>query len=159
MIRNFLLRTLAVSAVAASCAQAQERAVPYWASIAKGEALMRSGPDRTYPALWLYKRRDLPVRVVQIHGVWRRIEEQDGTRGWMLAILLAARRTAVVVGGIQPIRDKPDDGARLLWQVEPGAVGRLDRCDGHWCQIEFDARKGWIPQSGLWGTDPGEVLQ
>lgn len=138
---------------------AQERSVPYWASIAKGEALMRSGPDRTYPALWLYKRRDLPVRVVQVHGVWRRIEEQDGTTGWMLAILLSARRTAVVVGAIQPIRADPDDGAKLLWQVEPGAVGRLDKCDGRWCQIEFDARKGWIPQAGIWGTGPGEVLQ
>ena len=158
-MKPWTFAAIGLALTATSSLSAQERPVPYWASIAKGEALMRTGPDRTYPALWLYKRRDLPVRVVQVHGVWRRIVEQDGTTGWMLAILLSARRTAVVTGAIQPIRDKPDEGARLLWQVEPGAVGRIDKCDGHWCQIEFEARKGWIPQAGVWGTGLGEVLQ
>lgn len=143
----------------AGAASAEERPVPYWASIAKGEALMRTGPDRSYPALWLYRRRDLPVKVLQIHGVWRRIEEQDGTSGWMLATLLAARRAGVVVNGIQSIRDRPDTGARLLWQAEPGVVGRLAKCDGHWCKIQIGARQGYIEQAGLWGTSPGEIFE
>ncbi|WP_174273895.1 SH3 domain-containing protein [Sphingomonas bacterium] len=159
MARWRAVTTGAIALLATMPLSAQERPVPYWASIAKGEALMRTGPDRTYPALWLYRRRDLPVRVVQVHGVWRRIEEQDGTTGWMLAILLSARRTGVVVGGTQAIRDKPEEGARLLWQAEPGAVGRLDGCDGRWCRIEFAEKKGWIAQSGLWGTGPGERLE
>jgi len=104
-----MLRTLTLAATLALSAAtpllAQERPVPYWASIAAGQALMRTGPDRTYPALWLYKRRDLPVKVLQVVGPWRRVQEQDGTSGWMLATLLAARRTGVVVaGGLRPIR-------------------------------------------------------
>ena len=77
---------------------AQERSVPYWASIATGDALIRTGPERTYPATWRYRRRDLPVQVLQVYGNWRRIREQDGTEGWMLATLLSAKRTAVVTG-------------------------------------------------------------
>lgn len=137
---------------------AQDRPVPYWASIAKGEALMRTGPDRSYPALWLYRRRDLPVRVVQMHGVWRRVREEDGTTGWMLATLLAARRTAIVTGGLQAIRERPEAGARLLWRAEPGVVGRLLTCDGRWCRIQLGARQGYVEQAGLWGTDSGETL-
>ena len=137
---------------------AQDRPVPYWASIAKGEALMRTGPDRTYPATWLYKRRDLPVRVLQVHGAWRRVQEQDGTSGWMLAILLSARRTAIVSGRFQPIRDQPNDQARLLWQAEPGVIGRIDRCDGAWCRIAIGEKTGFIAQAGLWGTGSGEHL-
>jgi SH3-like domain-containing protein len=44
---------------------AQEKQPPYWASIASGEAMTRTGPGKTYPGVWLYKRRDLPVRVVK----------------------------------------------------------------------------------------------
>jgi SH3-like domain-containing protein len=154
----FLSVVLAASGLA-TAASAEERPVPYWASIAKGEALMRTGPDRSYPALWLYRRHDLPVKVLQIHGVWRRVEEQDGTSGWMLATLLAARRAGVVVGGNQAIRDRPDIGARLLWQAEPGVVGRLSKCDGHWCRIQIGARQGYIEQAGVWGTDPQERFE
>lgn len=157
MVNRFAaaVTTLALAAPAL----AEERAVPYWASIAKGEAMMRAGPDRSYPALWKYQRRDLPVKVLQVHGVWRRVQEQDGTTGWMLATLLAARRAGIVVGSIRAIRDTPDPGARLLWQAEPGVVGRLSNCDGRWCKIQIGARQGYIEQSGLWGTEPGEVIE
>ncbi len=139
-------------------AYAEERAVPYWASIAKGEALMRAGPDRSYPAVWLYRRRDLPVKVTQVHGVWRRIEEQDGTTGWMLATLLAARRSAVIVGGTQLIRDRAGGDGRVLWHAEPGVIGRISGCDGNWCRIQIGARQGYVEQVGIWGTNPGEVV-
>ena len=138
---------------------AQERQVPYWASIAAGQAMMRSGPDRSYPGIWLYKRRDLPVRVVQIHGAWRRVQDMDGATGWMLAILLAARRTGIVAGGYRPIRAEPEDSARLLWQAEAGVVGRISKCSGDWCRIEIGNRSGWIKQDGLWGTDPSEHME
>src|SRR5687767_4562671 len=34
---------------------AQDKTPPYWASIASGEAMMRTGPGRNYPGIWLYK--------------------------------------------------------------------------------------------------------
>jgi len=135
---------------------AQERPVPYWASIAAGEAMMRTGPDRAYPAIWVYHRRDLPLRVVQVNGAWRRVQEQDGSNGWMLATLLSARRTGVVVGGNRAIRERPDQSSRLLWQAASGVVGRISRCDGTWCRIQIGDKTGYIEQFGLWGTDIGE---
>jgi len=155
-VRRALLLTLGF-AVAAP-ALAQERPLPYWASIAAGQALMRTGPDRTYPALWLYKRRDLPVRVLQVVGPWRRVQEQDGSSGWMLATLLAARRTAVVVGRYRPIVSDPSSDGRLLWQAEPGVIGRISKCDGQYCRIQIGEKVGYIEQSGLWGVDPNERI-
>jgi SH3-like domain-containing protein len=156
-----MLRTLTLAAMLALTTAtpllAQERPVPYWASIAAGQALMRTGPDRTYPALWLYKRRDLPVRVLQVVGPWRRVQEQDGTSGWMLATLLAARRTGVVVaGGLRPIRSGPSNDSNLLWQAEPGVIGRISKCDGQFCRIQIGEKIGYIEQGALWGTDPNE---
>jgi len=147
-----LIATLAAPAVA------QDRQTPYWASIAAGAAVMRTGPERNYPAMWVYHRRDLPVRVLQVSGAWRRIQEQDGTTGWMLATLLSARRTAIVIGTYRPIREERNDDSPLLWQAEPGVVGRISRCDGHWCRIQIGERIGYIAQSGLWGTDANEKI-
>ena len=66
---------------------------------------MRTGPGRNYPGIWLYKRRDLPIRVVQIYPNWRKIEDPDGEQGWMLVTLLSDRRTGIVKPG-EP-RDDP----------------------------------------------------
>lgn len=139
-------------------AAAQERPLPYWASIAAGEAMMRTGPDRGYPAIWVYHRRDLPLRVIQVSGAWRRVQEQDGSNGWMLATLLAARRTGVVIGGVREIHEQPASASRLLWQVAPGVVGRISRCDGQWCRIQIGDKVGYIEQYAIWGTDIGERL-
>ena len=87
-------RGLAIAALLAfaTTADAQDKKPPYWASIASGEAMMRTGPGRNYPGVWLYKRRDLPIRVIQVYPNWRKIEDPNGTQGWMLVTLLSERR-------------------------------------------------------------------
>jgi SH3-like domain-containing protein len=62
-LRGLIAALLIVTAAAP--AAAQDRAPPYWASIASGQAMMRTGPGRNYPGIWLYQRRDLPIRVVK----------------------------------------------------------------------------------------------
>ena len=62
-----LRAVLAALLIFAAPAFAQDRQPPYWASIASGEAMMRTGPGRNYPGTWLYQRRDLPVRVVKTY--------------------------------------------------------------------------------------------
>ena len=104
---------------------AQDKKPPYWASIASGEAMMRAGPGKTYPGVWLYKRRDLPIRVVRTYPNWRLIEDPDGTRGWMLVSLLSERRTAIVrPGEPRSIHERPDPSSRVAYLAEHGVVGR-----------------------------------
>ena len=116
---------------------------------------MRTGPGRNYPGIWLYKRRDLPVRVLKIYPNWRKIEDPDGEQGWMLVTLLSDRRTAIVKPGApRDIRAKPDAGAPVRYRAEPGVVGRIDECSGGWCRIEIGKREGFIARDALYGLEP-----
>ena len=143
----------------ASPAAAQDRPVPYWASINSGEAMMRTGPARTYPGVWLYKRPDLPVRVLKRHESWRLIEDPDGARGWMLVALLSERRTAIVKPGEpRPIHLRPEDASRVVYRAEPGVVGRIDDCAVGWCHIRIGSREGYVRVADIWGVDDGEVV-
>ena len=133
--------------------------MPYWASIQSGEAMMRTGPARTYPGVWLYKRRDLPVRVLKRHENWRLIEDSEGTRGWMLRTMLSDTRTALVKGSDpRPVHAEADEGSRVRYLAQPGVVGRIDECAEGWCHIKFGSREGHIKISDLWGVAPGEVV-
>jgi SH3-like domain-containing protein len=151
---------LGVLLISCTAGEAQERAVPYWASIAAGAANLRTGPARTYPAIWRYRRRDLPVQVVQVYGNWRRIREQDGTEGWMLSTLLSAQRTAVVTGtGPAPMYADPSSSSALDWRAEPGVVGKISKCRSGWCLFDVAGKRGYIRTERIFGVDPGEIVE
>ena len=156
-----LKRGLAIVACLAfaTAGDAQDKKPPYWASIASGEAMMRTGPGRNYPGIWLYKRRDLPIRVVQVYPNWRKIEDPDGQQGWMLVTLLSDRRTAIVKpGSPRDIHSKADANSPVRYRAEAGVVGRIDKCDGAWCRFRVGKRQGFIAQDALWGVSEGEVF-
>jgi len=143
----------------ATATSAQDKTPPYWASIASGEAMMRTGPGKNYPGIWLYKRRDLPIRVVKTYPNWRLIEDPDGTKGWMLVTLLSDRRTAIVKpGAARPIHAKAADSSRVRYKAQPGVVGRIEQCSGGWCHIAVGKREGHIRMSDVWGVGADETV-
>ena len=143
----------------AATASAQDKTPPYWASIASGEAMMRTGPGKNYPGVWLYKRRDLPIRVIKLYPNWRLIEDPDGTRGWMLVTLLSDRRTAIVKPGQpRPIHLEAAEASKVRYRAEPGVVGRIEKCKDGWCHIAVGKREGFIRTSDIWGVSDGEVV-
>jgi SH3-like domain-containing protein len=140
-------------------AAAQDKQPPYWASIASGQAMTRTGPGKNYPGVWLYQRRDLPVRVVKKYETWRLVQDPDGAQGWMLVSLLSDRRTAMVKrGDPRPIHTDPSDSARTRYLAGPGVVGRISKCSGGWCRIEIGKRDGYVHAADLWGVGDNEVV-
>jgi SH3-like domain-containing protein len=155
----FLL--LIVGALSLSQAAAQPpRAVPYWASIASGRAMMRRGPGLTYPGTWLYVRPDLPIRVVEIYHDWRKVTDPEGTTGWMLVRLLSDQRTAIILRGEpRPLHEAPDPASPVRFRAAPGVVGRVSRCAGGWCLFDVRGRSGYVRVDQIWGVDPDEVIR
>ena len=131
---------------------------PYWASISAGKARMRTGPGREFPASWMHQRADLPVRVIETYPNWRKIEDPDGTKGWVQANLLSENRTALVSGDVRELRASADVGALVVWRAEPGVVGRISQCARGWCLFDVRGRSGYIQTSHVWGTAPDERL-
>jgi SH3-like domain-containing protein len=159
MKRAFLLGLIGiVGAVGVATAQ-PPRETPYWASIASGRAMMRSGPGENYPGQWLYVRADLPIRVVEVYRSWRKVEDPDGTQGWMLVSLLSAARTAIVRGR-EPadMHERPDATSPVSYRAQPGVVGRLSQCASGWCRLDVHGRAGFIQTDRIWGVNRDETL-
>jgi SH3-like domain-containing protein len=153
MPRRFpLLAPLALLALSTPLAAA-ERAVPYWASIRSKEVNMRVGPAHDYRISWVYRRPQLPMKVVRLKEGWRLVEDPAGERGWMLAQFLSPEHSALVTGtGPAEMRAEGRAGAKLLWRIEPGVVGKLGNCDAGWCRLDAAGHVGFVPQDRLWGA-------
>lgn len=142
-------------------AQAQtERKPPYWASISAGEAMMRTGPGKNYPATWLYRRPDLPIRVLEVYPSWRKVEDPSGATGWMLVNLLSDTRTAIVTGGEpRPMHAARDAGAPVRFRAQPGVVGSISECASGWCRLDVSGKSGFIRTGHLWGVGAEETVE
>ena len=152
MPRAIALLSLAFALIPGAAA-AQDREVPYWATLRSEEVNMRVGPSEAYPIEWVYRRQGLPVKVVRLMQGWRLVEDPDGERGWIIARLLDPDRGAVVVGeGLAELRVAPEAGAEVRWRAEPGVVGTLGECDDGWCELIVGGRSGWVRAERLWGA-------
>ena len=155
-MRHWILLTcLVLISLFPGTADAQNREVPYWASIRTHELYMRVGPSVDYKIDWVYRREGLPVKILRVVDGWRLVEDMDGTQGWVSQSLLSPRRTAVVIGeGKVAMRSAADVSSRLRWHLQPGVVGTLGECDSGFCELDVKGHKGWVEQTRLWG--PGE---
>ena len=144
--------------VIAPSAEAQ-RDPPYWASIDEPEARMRTGPSTEYPTMWIYKRENLPVKILARYKAWRKVEDHEGTQGWMHARLLSATRTALVSGEkdeVRALRALPNANAKVIWRVEPGVVGKITECENGWCLLDVRGQQGYVNMDDIWGDGPVE---
>jgi SH3-like domain-containing protein len=141
-----------VAALGAHPASADPKTPPYWASIAASEARMRVGPSLDYPSNWVYQRRDLPVKVVQVLGNWRKIQDPDGAQGWMHVRLLSDTETAIVSVPALDMRQGRGDNEPLLYRAAKGVVGRVSDCGGGWCRFNVGGKQGYARALSLWGA-------
>ena len=135
--------------------------LPRWAAFRSDEVNLRSGPGMQYPIDWVYHRRDLPVRIEREFGVWRLIEDQDGTKGWVHQATLTGQRGFLVPGAdARTLRASGSETANAVALLKPGVVGTIRGCaaDAAWCEVQAGSYRGWLRRTDMLGVDPGEAV-
>ena len=133
--------------------------LPRFVSLRASEVNMRTGPGTRYPIEWIYRRRNLPVEVVDEFDTWRRIRDIDGAVGWVHQSMLQSNRAILVVEEWAMLRRDPQDDARSVARLEPGVIADLESCGDIWCVVEIDEHKGWVRRDQIYGVYPGEEVR
>ena len=149
---------VAILVAGSASAASAPRKTPYWASLSAGQARMRSGPGRNYPASWLYQRQGLPVQVLEVYPGWRKVRDPDGTEGWMIGNLIGDQRTGMIKGATADLLDAPNPGGKVVWRAEAGVIGTVSHCANGWCKLDVKGRSGFVEEGKLWGVDADETL-
>lgn len=144
--------------------------IPRFVSLKAKTVNLRVGPGRKYAIDWNYRRKGLPVEVIQEFDQWRRIRDSEGTTGWVLHSLLSSRRTALVApweikkeGAMTRAafiegKDAARGEAETIARVQAGLLVDISQCSGGWCALEKQNVKFWLKQDYLWGVYPNEAL-
>lgn len=153
------LAALLVAAVAAPVMAAPRQTpsglpVPRYVTLKFDKVNARAGPGDDYPALWVYKVRDLPVQVVAETAEWRKVCDPEGGSAWVHRRTTNGSRSVMrLAAGPVPVKARADASARTVAILPPRGLASLDRCRDGWCRLKGRGGAGWIPQSAAWGLD------
>lgn len=145
--------------------------LPRFVSLKATRVNMRIGPGEEYAIAYRYVKGGIPMEIIQEYDNWRRVRDADGTTGWIYGALLSGERTAIASPWRQAtasddtvtMRAEPKAQGRPVAYLQPGVIGKIDTCDGSWCQLEirYEDRtlQGYATQAELWGAYPNEVIK
>jgi SH3-like domain-containing protein len=128
---------------------------------------LRVGPGKKYQTSNLYEYKNYPVKVIAEFENWRKIEDIDGTQGWVHQTLLSGTNYAIVkdnklaekkslaykISNDQSLLFKAaDENSRPVAKLELGVVVLVKKCKKIWCNVKIESVNGWIMKSNLWGA-------
>lgn len=131
--------------------------VPRFVSLKADVGNVRRGPSLEHRVDWVFRHRDLPLRITAEFEHWRRVEDSEGQGGWIYYTMLSGVRTVLVTEAQSELHRGPDPKTQVVAIADEGVIGKLGACTKDWCEISAGGEDGWVAKTQIWGVDPEEV--
>ena len=120
-------------------------------SLKNNEVNLRQGPSFEYPIKFIYKKKYLPVEILDKSETWRKIKDFENNSGWIHASQLSKKKSAICQKNNSVLYKKPTIFSKPIAKLEIGRLVLIKKCKAKWCKITTGGFKGWIFKSSLWG--------
>ena len=111
---------------------------------------VRYGPSFDYPIKYIYKKINLPVKVIDKKENFRRIIDNKKNSGWIHISQLKQSKSFITVSN-KILFKKPTKFSKPLAKIETGRLLIVKKCERNWCLVETKSFKGWVDEENLWG--------
>ena len=120
-------------------------------SLKKDEVNLRQGPSFEYPIKLIYKKKYLPVIILDKSGPWKKIKDFENNTGWIHTVLLSKKKSAINIKNNSVLYKKPTIFSKPIAKLETGRLMLIKKCKGEWCKVDSSGYEGWILKNALWG--------
>jgi len=120
-------------------------------SLKKDEVNLRQGPSFEYPIKLIYKKKYLPVIILDKSGPWKKIKDFENNTGWVHTVLLSKKKSAINIKNNSVLYKKPTIFSKPIAKLETGRLMLIKKCKVKWCKITSGDYGGWILKNTLWG--------
>ena len=111
---------------------------------------VRYGPSFDYPIKYIYKKINLPVKVIDKKENFRRIIDNKKNSGWIHISQLKQSKSFITASN-KILFKKPTKFSTPLAKIETGRLLSVKKCERNWCLVETKSFKGWVDEEDLWG--------
>jgi len=112
---------------------------------------LRQGPSFEYPIKLVYKKKYLPVIIIDKSETWRKIKDFENNSGWIHISQLSRKKSGINIKNNSIIYKKATIYSKPIAKLEVGRLVLIKKCKIKWCKITAGGYSGWIFKNSLWG--------
>ena len=120
-------------------------------SLKNSEVNLRQGPSFEYPIKLIYKKKYLPVIIIDKSETWRKISDFENNSGWIHISQLSKKKSAINIKNNSILYKKPTVYSKPIARLKLGRLVLIKKCNLKWCKIITGDFNGWIKKKYLWG--------
>ncbi len=124
----------------------------YYLMLKNSKVNVRIGPGLDYPVKFIYKKKYLPVKVIDKKENFRKVIDYKKNSGW-IHISQLKKINSVIVLSNRILFKKPTSNSKPIANIESGKLFFLEKCKKNWCQVSSQNYSGWIHMDNVWGKD------
>ena len=123
----------------------------YFLSLKNNIVNLRQGPSFEYPIKFIYKKKYLPIVVVDKLQSWRKIKDFENNSGWIHISQLSKKNSAINKYANTIIYNRSTVFSKPIVKVDIGRLLIIKKCKSKWCKVKTGNFVGWVNKKNLWG--------
>ena len=113
---------------------------------------VRMGPGMDYPIKFIYKKKYLPVKIIDKKDNFRKIIDHKKNSGWIHWTQLKKINSLLVLSD-RILFKKPTYNSKPLVNIKSGRLFVIEKCKKNWCEVSSQGYSGWITTENVWGKN------
>jgi len=122
----------------------------YYLILKNNKVNVRYGPGFDYPIKFIYKKKNLPIRVIDKEENFRRIIDFKNNSGWIHTSQLKKGKAFILLED-QILFTKPTKYSKPVLKIAKGRLLVVKKCKKIWCSVKTENYTGWIKNENVWG--------
>ena len=123
----------------------------YFLTLRNDKVNLRQGPSFDYPVKIFYKKKFLPVLVIEKSDNFRKIKDHENNSGWIHISQLSKKKAAITIDDDLILFSNSTVYSNPLAVIKKGRLVKINKCKDEWCKISSGEFKGWLEKKSLWG--------
>ena len=123
----------------------------YFLMLKNKKVNVRYGPDLNSPIKYIYKKKFLPVKIIDKKENFRRIIDFKNNSGWIHTSQLK-KGEAIILLEDQILFAKPRKYSKPILKISKGRLLLVKKCKAKWCKIKTEKYIGWLKANNVWGS-------
>ena len=149
--KNYLIHTILFFFIIFFISKLSASETINFLSLKNDEVNLRKGPSFEYPIKFTYKKKYLPIVIIDKSESWRQIKDFEKNSGWIHISQLSKKKSAINTKNNSILYKKPSIYSKPIARLELGRLVLIKKCNLKWCKITSNKFRGWVKKNYLWG--------
>ena len=121
-------------------------------SLKKNKVNVRYGPGFNYEVKYIYRKKNLPVKIIDKKENFRKVIDIKKNSGWIHISQLKKSKSFIITKD-KILFKRPSLFSKPIVKIEKGRLLIYKKCRELWCKVEIDNYTGWLETNNIWGKE------